>query len=102
MTKHIQVCWQLLGNKEKASSECAVGESSFPDGGMGCWAQHPQELGLFHAGGMSGCSLPALGTWTWVPWAGAERVGSSAGCFCQGGAPQTPDSAFDGVITAGV
>lgn len=36
------------------------------------------------------------------PWAGAERVGSSADWFCQGSAPQTPDSAFDGVITAGV
>lgn len=78
---------------------------------MGCWAQNPcgpcskhRTGAVPHPREMSGCSggTSVEGIRSLSPWAGAECGGSSADWFCQGGAPQTPDSAFDGVITAGV
>lgn len=67
-----------------------------------CPLLQTQELGLFtpqgsvcSSEGSSGEGIRSLGL-----WAGAECVGSSADWFCQGGAPQTPDPAFDAVITA--
>lgn len=53
---------------------------------------------------MSGCSGGSSvgGMRPLTPWAGAGPGGSSADWLCQGGAPQTPDSPFDGVITADV
>lgn len=86
---------------------------------MGYWAQNPVPPApntapgaVPYPGEMSGSSLPALWAGNTRLFSGRDQIPESVG-WCRacgqlcrlvlpGGAPQTPGSAFDGVITAGV